>query len=225
MKILLVEDEPKVAQFIKKGLEEQSYEVEVAYDGFLGRRMALDRPYDLIVLDVNLPQVNGYEVCRAIRQHDAKVPVLMLTAFGTMDDKVMGFDVGADDYLVKPFEFRELLVRARALYKRTQYTPRDTNVLRVADLELNLEEKTVRRGDTSIQLTAREFALLEYLLRNRNRVVSRIDIAERVWDVSFDTGTNVIEVYVNFLRKKIDRDFSPKLIHTVVGMGYVLRAS
>jgi two-component system, OmpR family, copper resistance phosphate regulon response regulator CusR len=223
MRILVVEDEPKVASFLKKGLEEQAYEVEVAYDGLIGKRMALSNYYDVLILDVNMPHINGYELCRIIREHKLRVPILMLTAFETTDDKLMGFEAGADDYLVKPFEFRELLARVRALYKRSSETTPQTTELRIADLVLNVEEKTVKRAGKKIDLTSKEFSLLEYLLRNRGRVVSRVDIAEKVWEISFDTGTNVIDVYVNFLRKKIDKDFSPKLIHTVVGMGYVLR--
>ena len=223
MRILIVEDEPKVASFIKKGLEEQAYEVEVAFDGFLGQKMALSNPYDIIILDVNLPQVNGFEVCKNIRSSNVKTPVLMLTAFGTTDYKITGFDSGADDYLVKPFEFRELLARIKALHKRSSDSSSINNILKVADLELNNDEKSVKRGGKIIELTAKEFALLEYLIRNKGKVVSRVDIAEKVWEITFDTGTNVIDVYVNFLRKKIDKDFPKKLIHTVVGMGYILK--
>lgn len=223
MRILVVEDEPKVASFIQKGLEEQTYEVEVAYDGFIGQRMAFSNPYDVIILDVNLPQINGFEVCRNIRKNNVRTPVLMLTAFGTTDDKLNGFDAGADDYLVKPFEFRELVARIKVLHKRSSDHNQSGNLLKIADLELNLDEKSARRGGKKIDLTAREFALLEYFIRNKARVVSRVDIAEKVWEISFDTGTNVIDVYVNFLRKKIDRDFDKKLIHTVVGMGYMLK--
>ena len=223
MKILVVEDEPKVGSFIKKGLEEQAYEVDVAFDGLIGKKMVLAQAYDLIVLDVNLPHINGLELCKVIRVQGLRVPVLMLTALGTTDDKVMGFESGADDYLLKPFEFRELLARVRALLKRSSEPNQNLNVLRIDDLIVNLDEKSVKRAGKKIDLTAKEFSLLEYLLRNRGRVVSRADIAERVWEISFDTGTNVIDVYVNFLRKKIDKDFPKKLIHTVVGMGYVLK--
>ncbi|WP_026462629.1 response regulator transcription factor [Adhaeribacter aquaticus] len=222
MKILVVEDEPKVAAFIKKGLEEQAYEVDQAYDGFYGRRLALENEYDLIILDVILPQQNGLEVCKQIRENNAVVPILMLTALGNTEDKIRGLDSGADDYLVKPFVFQELLARIRALTRRTHDGPRN-EVLRIADLELDLAKKTVNRSNVPINLTAREFALLHYLMRNKERVVSRVDIIEQVWETSFDTGSNVIDVYINFLRKKIDKDFSPKLIHTLVGMGYVLR--
>lgn len=223
MKILVVEDEPKLASFVKKGLEEQSCQVDVAYDGQMGRNMALSNSYDVIVLDVNLPKLNGFDVVQAIRQEKNQTPVLMLTAMGSVDDKLTGFESGADDYLVKPFEFRELMARLRALTKRSTENGIQANVLKVADLELDLNEKVARRGNRRIELTAKEFGLLEYLMRNRGRVVSRIDIAEKVWDIHFDTGTNVIDVYVNFLRKKIDKDFSQKLIHTVIGMGYMLK--
>ena len=223
MKILVVEDEPKLASFVKKGLEEQSCEVDVAFDGQMGRTMALNNVYDVIVLDVNLPKINGFDVVQSLRQERISTPVLMLTAMGSMDDKLMGFEAGADDYLVKPFEFRELIARLRALTKRSSDTGPQSNVLKVADLELDLNEKIARRGDKRIELTAKEFGLLDYLMRNRGRVVSRVDIAEKVWDIHFDTGTNVIDVYVNFLRKKIDKDFPQKLIHTVIGMGYMLK--
>lgn len=223
MKILVVEDEPKLASFVKKGLEEQSCQVEVAYDGQMGRNMALSNTYDVIVLDVNLPKLNGFDVVQSIRQEKIQTPVLMLTAMSSVDDKLTGFESGADDYLIKPFEFRELMARLRALTKRGNENGVQANVLKVADLELDLNEKIARRDNRRIELTAKEFGLLEYLMRNRGRVVSRIDIAEKVWDIHFDTGTNVIDVYVNFLRKKIDKDFPQKLIHTVIGMGYMLK--
>lgn len=223
MKILVVEDEPKLASFVKKGLEEQSFEVDIAYDGQIGRNMALSTHYDVIVLDVNLPKMNGYDLAKSLRSENIKTPILMLTAMGSLDNKVAGFEAGADDYLVKPFEFRELLARLRALSKRGLDAGVQANLLKVADLELDLNEKIARRGGKRIELTAKEFALLEYLMRNRSRVVSRIDIAEKVWDIHFDTGTNVIDVYVNFLRKKVDKDFPVKLIHTVIGMGYMLK--
>lgn len=223
MKILMVEDEPKLASFVRKGLEEQSCEVDIAYDGQVGRTMAMNNSYDVIVMDVNLPKMNGYDVVQALRQEQIRTPVLMLTAMGAVDDKLTGFESGADDYLVKPFEFRELMARLRALAKRGSDAGTQANVIRVGDLELDLNEKVARRSNKRIELTAKEFGLLEYLMRNRGRVVSRIDIAEKVWDIRFDTGTNVIDVYVNFLRKKIDKDFPQKFIHTVIGMGYMLK--
>jgi len=222
MRVLLVEDEPKVAAFIKKGLEEQAYEVDQAYDGFFGKKLALNNDYDIIILDVILPQKSGLEVCKEIRKVKPGVAILMLTALGSTDDKILGLDSGADDYLVKPFVFQELMARIRALTRRAYESPAG-DILRIADLELNLSKKTVTRSGMPINLTAREFALLHYLMRNKERVVSRVDIIEQVWETSFDTGSNVIDVYINFLRKKIDKDFSPKLIHTLVGMGYVLK--
>lgn len=223
MRVLVVEDEPKLAEFVKKGLEENACNVDIAFDGQIGKNMALSNPYDVLVLDVNLPKINGFDLAQQLRQEQLSTPILMLTAMGSINDKLVGFGAGADDYLVKPFEFRELLVRLRALQRRSNDMMPQQNVLKVADLELDLNEKVARRGQHTIDLTAREFALLEYLMRNRGRVVSRVDIAEKVWDIHFDTGTNTIDVYINFLRKKIDKDFTTKLIHTVVGMGYILK--
>ncbi|ARS34421.1 response regulator transcription factor [Pontibacter actiniarum] len=222
MKILLIEDEPKVASFIKKGLEEQTYEVEQAYDGTFGIKLALQHEYDLIILDIILPNMSGLDVCREIRRHNKTVSVLMLTALGTTDDKIIGLDAGADDYLTKPFEFKELLARIRALSRRTSEGATGEKI-RIADLEMDVAKKTVTRGGKPVNLTAREFSLLHYLLRNQGRVVSRVDITEQVWETSFDTGSNVIDVYINFLRKKIDKAHDTKLIHTLVGMGYVLK--
>jgi len=222
-RILVVEDDPKVLAFLKKGLETQAYAVETAEDGREGERLLSTQRYDLVVLDLNLPHVSGLELAARLRRHDAQVPVLMLTALGSTADKLAGFDAGADDYLVKPFEFMELLARVRVLLKRAAPAPEAAPTLRLADLELDLGQKVARRAGQVIVLTAREFRLLEYLLRNQNRVVSRVDIAEAVWDINFDTGTNVIDVYVNYLRRKIDEDGLVKLIHTVVGMGYVMR--
>lgn len=226
MRILVIEDEQKVAAFLKNGLEEQGYEVDVAYDGYAGEKLALGRDFQLILLDVIIPVVNGIDLCKKIKSVKPETPVLMLTALGTTDDKVAGFDSGADDYLVKPFEFKELLARIRALTKRSRTAtaePRRVNVLKAGDLELDIDKKVAIRGGKTISLTAKEFSLLEYLMRNKGRVLSRLDIAEKVWDMSFDTGTNVVEVYVNILRKKVDRDFDSKLIHTRIGLGYVLQ--
>jgi DNA-binding response OmpR family regulator len=223
-RILVVEDDAKVLRFLKKGLETQQYAVETAEDGREGERRLSTQRYDLIILDLNLPHVSGLELAARLRQRDPQVPVLMLTALGTTADKLAGFDAGADDYLVKPFEFAELLARVRVLLKRGSAPAAEpAPVLRVADLELDLAQKVARRNGQDIELTAREFRLLEYLMRNPNRVLSRIDIAEAVWDINFDTGTNVIDVYINYLRKKIDKDAAVKLIQTVVGMGYVLK--
>jgi two-component system, OmpR family, copper resistance phosphate regulon response regulator CusR len=222
MNILVVEDEVKVADFLKKGLEEKGYAVELAYDGQMGEKLALRNHYDILLLDVILPLINGYELCKRIREKKPLVPILMLTALGTTDDKLTGFDSGADDYLVKPFEFKELLARIRALVKRSSGVAHTSAVLKVADLELNIDKKMARRGGTDIELTAKEFSLLEFLMHNKGRVVSRTDIAEKVWDITFDTGTNVVDVYINILRKKLDKNFEKKLIHTRIGLGYSL---
>lgn len=223
-RILVVEDEPKVASFVKRGLEENGFSCEIAFDGLMGKRMFDAGDYDLIILDLNLPYKNGIELCIEIRTSNQKIPVIMLTALRTTEDKLAGFDSGADDYLVKPFEFRELLARIRSLLKRISIAETGGNILTFLDLEVNLNTYEVLRSEKKIDLTPKEFALLVYLLRNKGRVVSRIDIAEKVWDINFDTGTNIIDVYVNFLRKKIDKDFSQKLIHTQTGVGYILKA-
>ena len=212
-----------LASFIRKGVESEGYEIDLAYDGLVGKSLVDNNSYDVIVLDVNLPHVNGFTLCRHIKQESPRQSVLLLTALDSLPDKESGFGAGADDYLVKPFEFRELMLRIKALARRnSDYTGLKT-VLRVDDLELDTEAHSVFRAGQRIELTAREYALLEYLMINQGRTVSRIDIAEKVWDLHFDTNTNVIDVYINYLRKKIDKEFSPKLLHTVVGMGYVLR--
>ncbi len=224
IKILLIEDERKIADTLSKGLKEHSYHVVTAYDGKIGLRLFESASFNLVITDINLPGINGYDLCKIIRSRNQHIPVIMLTALNTTDDKIEGFDAGADDYLVKPFEFKELLVRIRALLKRTMNQQLPTgNILKVGDLELNVDSKEITRNGRHIQLTAKEFQLLEYLMRNRNRVVSRADIAEKVWELDFDTKTNVIDVYVNFLRKKVDRGFEGKLIHTQVGMGYIMK--
>jgi two-component system, OmpR family, copper resistance phosphate regulon response regulator CusR len=221
MRILIVEDEPKVASFIKKGLEESQYDAEVAYDGLSAAKLAMNYKYDLFILDIIIPGISGLELCRKLKRSYPGVPVLMLTALGTTDDKLSGFEAGADDYLVKPFEFRELLARVKVLLRKTSQPFESVNKLIAGDLELDLDKKSAKRGGSDIELTAREFSLLEYFMRNSGRVLSRNDIAEKVWDASFDFGTNVVDVYVNFLRKKIDRGFERKLIHTRVGFGYI----
>ena len=223
MKVLVIEDEPKVAAFLKQGLEEQAFDVTVAYDGFFGKKMALDNYYDVIILDLLIPYINGIDLCKQLREEGLKAPILVLSALGSTDDKVLGLEAGADDYLNKPFEFRELIARLRALCNRYTDNLQDQKVLKLADLELDLYKKVVRRGGKSIDLTAKEFSLLEYLLRNKNRVISRVEISEKVWEVSFDTGTNIIDVYINFIRKKVDRNFGVKLIYTMVGMGYIMK--
>lgn len=225
-KVLLIEDEPKVAAPVKKWLEENDFSVELAPDGAVGRHLAHSNNYDIVLLDLNLPFVNGYEVCKSIRSARPQMPIILVTALGSVEQKLTGFDAGADDYIVKPFDFRELLVRMRILLKRTASAPAEVEageVIRIADLEINTGYKTVTRGGTPIELTAKEYTLLEYLVRRNGRVSSRHEIVENVWDVNFDTGTNVVEVYINFLRKKIDRNFEPKLIHTKQGMGYFIK--
>ena len=221
MKILIVEDEPKVASFIKKGLEESHYDADIAYDSVLAEKLARQYKYNLFILDIIIPGISGLELCKKFKMLYPNVPVMMLTALGTTDDKLEGFDAGANDYLVKPFEFRELLARVKVLLKTADQSWETVNKLSFADLELDLDKKAARRGNSYIDLTAKEFSLLEYFMRNTGRVVSRNDIAEKVWDVSFDFSTNVVDVYVNFLRKKIDKGFEKKLIHTKVGFGYI----
>ena len=223
MKVLIIEDEQKVARALQQGLEEHQMSCELAFDGQIGKRLALRNFYDIIILDVILLGMNGFDVCRELRQARVNTPVLMLTALDTTEDKLSGFDVGADDYLSKPFEFRELLARIRSIVKRSTGVMQTSNLLRFADLELDLDTQTASRNGRTIELTAKEFALMEYLIRNKGRVLSKAEIADKVWDINFDTGTNVIEVYVNYLRKKIDKDFPNKLIHTQIGKGYILR--
>lgn len=223
MRVLVIEDEPKVASFIKRGLEELSFHVDLAFDGTLGEKLALTRKYDVVVLDIIIPGKNGIELCKDLKGRKPEVPIIMLTALGTTEDKVTGFEAGADDYLLKPFEFAELVARIRALTRRNKVTPlSNSHTLEFADLKLDLDKKVAIRGGSVINLTAKEFLLLEYFIRNRERVISRPELAEKIWDVTFDTGTNVVEVYINILRKKIDRDFHPKLLHTRIGLGYIL---
>lgn len=223
MKILLIEDEQKVSQFIKKGLEEHAFIVDLAYDGHMGFKKAQSSIYDLIILDIKLPKLNGLEVCHEIRKKDQSVPILMLTALSTLNDKVSGLDKGADDYLTKPFQFEELLARIRALKRRKNLEESTENQIVIDNLKIDLNSMEVNRGNRSISLTTREFQLLVLLAQNRGKVVSRIYIAEQIWEQSFDSGSNVIEVYINYLRKKIELKNEKKLIHTVVGMGYVMR--
>lgn len=225
-KILLVEDESSVASFINRGLTEEGHDVSLAFDGNDGLRMALAHHFDLLILDIMLPGMNGIDLCKEIRQQNKQMPILFLTALGTTENVVNGLDSGADDYLVKPFKFIELLARVRSLLRRNEsITPavENNHRLQLADLVLDDEEKTVTRGDTKIILTATEYRLLHYLMKNPRRVLSRVDMLEQVWDVNFEMGTNVVDVYINYLRKKIDKNYNTKLIHTVIGMGYVLR--
>lgn len=221
MKILIIEDEPKVASFIKRGLEENHYDADIAYDGLTSEKLVRQYKYDLFILDIIIPGTGGLDLCKKLKTLFPNIPVLMLTALGTTEDKLAGFDAGANDYIVKPFEFRELLARVKVLLKMSDQSHEPGSKLIAGELELDLEKKTVRRGDKQIELTAKEFSLLEYFMRNPGRVLSRNDIAEKVWDTSFNFSTNVVDVYVNFLRKKIDRDYDKKYIHTRVGFGYI----
>ena len=223
MKILIIEDDLRVAELIQRGLEEQGFETTLAYDGLSGKKLAGQNTYDLIITDIILPKMDGIDLCKEIKQSQPDLPIIMLTALGTTDDKVEGFDAGADDYLVKPFEMRELLARIRVLLKRSNNTANTGNLLTYADLEMNLNTKVVKRGEKEIHLTPKEFNFLKYMLQNPERVLSRVEIAEKVWDTHFDTGTNFIDVYVNYLRKKIEKDFDQKLIHTKSGMGFILK--
>lgn len=223
-KILIIEDEPKIADTLKLGLSEHDYQADVAYDGVMGQKLFNENKYDLVVLDINLPGINGYKLCKNFRLVNAQIPIIMLTSLIELNDKVEGYESGADDYIVKPFEFRELLLKIRVFLKRTlnQHSA-EAVVLRAGDLEVNSDSKEVKREDKLINLTAKEFQLLEYLLKNKNRVVSRTDIATNVWGIDFDTNTNVIDVYINYLRNKIDKPFQRKLIQTQIGMGYILK--
>ncbi|NHB67705.1 response regulator transcription factor [Perlabentimonas gracilis] len=222
-KILIIEDDLRVAELIKRGLDEQGFKTTLAYDGLLGKKLALSNEFDLIITDIILPKIDGLELCKEIRRAKPSTPIIMLTALGTTDDKVEGFDAGADDYLVKPFEMRELVVRIKALLNRASRSVETSPIVRYADLELNQNTKQVTRNGVEIDLTPKEFKLLEYLMLNPERVLSRAEIAEKVWDTHFDTGTNFIDVYINYLRKKVDKEFDSKLIHTKSGMGFVLR--
>ncbi len=220
MRILVIEDEKKVASFIKKGLEEEHYAVDTAYDGEIGLYMADVNEYDLIVLDLMIPKIDGLEVLKRIRSSKNNVPILILTAKNTVEDIVKGLDSGCDDYLTKPFNFMVFLARIRALLRREKIEKEP--LIKIADVILSpVTHKVTRRG-MEIELTSKEYALLEYFMRNPDRVLTRTMISEHVWDYHFDSLTNVIDVYVNYLRKKIDKDFEPKLIHTIRGVGYIL---
>lgn len=223
-RILIVEDDLRIAQNISKGLEEKGYKTEIAYDGQIGLKLGLTNNFDLILLDLNLPALNGYEVCQQIRARNAQIPIIMLTALGETEDKIEGFEHGADDYIVKPFDLRELVARIQVFLKRRSSGAEETvNILTVADLEMNLDSKLVTRQGTAIELTPKEFSLLEYLIRNKNKIVSKEEIAHKIWDNNANQSLNVIEVYINFLRKKIDKDFTTRLIYTKTGMGYILK--
>ncbi len=223
IKILLIEDEPKTVQSLKQGLEENNYDVSIAYDGHMGKQLALAHTYQLIVSDIIIPGINGLELCRELRSLGIQTPILMLTALSTTDDKLNGFEAGADDYLPKPFDFKEFLARVKALIKRSNQTILEAQILKFADLEMDLNSSLVSRAGQMINLTSKEFQLLEYFLRNQEKVISKAEIAENIWEVEDENSSNLIEVYVNYLRKKVDKGFSSKLIHTQFGMGYILR--
>ena len=224
-KILIIEDDNRVAELIKRSLEELDYVVTVVNDGTLGKNLALNREFNLVITDIILPNSSGIELCKELKRIIPETPIIMLTALGSTDDKVEGFDAGADDYLVKPFDLRELHVRIRVLLKRNGVQGIiQTNILKYSNLEVNLKTKIVLRDNIEITLTPKEFKLLEYMMNNRERVLSRTEIAEKVWNTHFDTGTNFIDVYINYLRKKIDKDFDSKLIHTKSGMGFIFKA-
>lgn len=222
-KILIVEDESKVAAFISKGLQTQDFESDIASSGLDALALFNTKNYDLVILDIGLPDMSGLNVCEHIRKSNQRIPILMLTAMGSLSDKLSGFEVGTNDYLVKPFDFMELLVRVKSLLQFSSLTIKTNQTIQVSDLELDLNEKIARRAGKEIELTAREFNLLEYLMINKGKVVSKTELAENVWDINFDTRTNFVEVYINYIRNKVDKGFSNKLIHTVVGMGYMIK--
>ena len=223
MKVLLVEDDKSISGFIKKGLKEMHYAVDAVFDGEEGLHLALSRPYDIIILDIMLPGIDGWEVLESIRKEQVKTPVIILTAKDGKEDVVKGLELGADDYLVKPFSFAELLSRIKAILRRGR-PDTDVSIITVGDLTLDLINRTVRRNETNIELSGKEFMLLEYLMRNGGQILTRTMILERVWGYNFDTGSNIIDVHINHLRNKIDRDHQPKLIHTIKGVGYVLKS-
>ncbi|SEO19622.1 DNA-binding response regulator, OmpR family, contains REC and winged-helix (wHTH) domain [Mucilaginibacter gossypiicola] len=223
MKILLIEDEAKLVSIIQRDLTAEGHEISVALDGTTGLDMAIKMDFQLIILDIMLPGINGIEVCRRLRQANQNAAILMLTALGTTENVVVGLDSGADDYMVKPFSLAELNARIRTLARRNSNLTQPANVIQIADLVINGDEKSVKRGDKIIDLTATEYRLLEFLAKNKNHMLSRIEILEHVWNIDFNMGTNVVDVYINYLRKKVDKDFDNKLIHTVIGMGYILK--
>jgi len=219
IKILIVEDESRVANLLKKQLEDSNFYVEIATDGYIGKELVEHQNYNLIVLDINIPLINGYELCKEIRKTNSQTPIIMLTALGTPDNKIIGFNAGADDYVTKPFDFRELLARINVFIKRSESVV-PSEILSIADLEMDLTTKSVTRNNITIDLTAKEFSLLETFLKNKGKLLTRDFIIEQVWGIDFDPSTNIIDVYVNYLRKKIDRDFNPRLIHTKFGFGF-----
>lgn len=223
MKLLLVEDEVKAVEALRKGLMENHFKVDIAYDGESGLALATSHSYDVIISDVIVPKLNGFEMVRKIRQNANTTPILLLTALLGTDNTVEGLDCGADDYLTKPFEFKELIARIKALTRRSQVAKKSPTILRFADVAMDMDTKSVTRGGQKVELTPKEFALLHYFISNQGRVVSKAEIAEKVWDIDFDISTNVVEVYINYLRNKIDKPFPQKLIHTLFGVGYILK--
>ena len=222
MKILLIEDEKKVVQSLKQGLNEHQIEVDFAYDGLTGSQLAEQNAYEVIVSDVIMPGLNGFDLLHRLRKNQIRTPVLMLTALGETDYKVQGLDAGADDYMVKPFEFKELLSRIKALARRSTEGAA-VSTLTFADIAMNLTTRECVRDGIRIDLTPKEFLLVEYFLRNPQRVISKAELAEKVWDITFDSNSNVVEVYINYIRNKIDKPFKKKLLHTVFGAGYILK--
>lgn len=223
MKVLLIEDEPAVASVIQRGLTENGYSITVAPDGSMGYELALQHNFDVIILDIMLPGINGVQLCKNIRSNKINTPILFLTALGTTENVVAGLDAGGDDYLVKPFKFAELEARLRSLNRRRQINNEPEEVLYISNLSINLEAKVIKIDGENVNLTPTEFRLLKYFVRNRNKVLSRLQILEHVWGIDFNMGTNVVDVYVNYLRKKIETNNEQKLLHTVVGMGYIFK--
>jgi two-component system, OmpR family, copper resistance phosphate regulon response regulator CusR len=223
MHILLIEDEQKTVQSLKQGLEEHSWTIDVALNGNDGLQIALSQSYDVIVSDIMMPGISGLELCKVLREKGYKTPILLISALNQTDDKVLGLEAGADDYLAKPFELKEFIARIKALARRQGDVFKKSNLLVFGDVELNFDTKIALRNNINLKLTPKEFSLLEYFIRNQGRVLSKTEIAEKVWDIDFDTGTNIIEVYVNYLRNKLDKGFDKKLIHTQFGQGYILK--
>lgn len=223
MNILIVEDDPQIAKIIYRGLKEMGFDIIIAYDGLQAKLILSQKRFDLIIVDVMLPKIGGLDLCKQIRNIYPNLPILILTALGTINNIIEGFDAGVDDYMVKPFELRELIVRIRALLKRN-YNSNITfgNTLSYSNLTIHIDSKTVRRNGRDIILTRKEFKLLEYMLNNPERVLSRSEIADKVWDIHYDAGTNFIDVYINYLRKKVDKGFDQELIHTRYGLGFIL---
>lgn len=225
MKVLLVEDEPSIASVINKGLTENGYSITVAPDGIVGFQLAAANEFDVLMIDIMLPGMNGMELCKRLREHEVFTPVLFLTALSTTENIVAGLNAGGDDYLVKPFKFAELEARLRSLHRRKHIALKEEDVFHISDIVIDFNAKTVTQNNEPVNLTSTEFRLLEYFVRNKNKVLSRIEILEKVWGIDFNMGTNVVDVYVNYLRKKIDKKSDHKLIHTVIGMGYMLKTA